>query len=69
MDNHIVSEYGISSSWGLIYNLYYDRLLELKLVDDEVRPGIVENAEPNTTPQLYSQQDAFYTSEFSSGMR
>ncbi|KIY67053.1 hypothetical protein CYLTODRAFT_15822 [Cylindrobasidium torrendii FP15055 ss-10] len=46
-DNHVVSDYSASSSWGLIYALYYDRFLNLKLVEEEV----------------YSAQDTFYASK------
>ena len=37
MDDHIVSNYDESTSWGLIYNVFYDRLLGLELIDDTVR--------------------------------
>ncbi|KIK51941.1 hypothetical protein GYMLUDRAFT_180789 [Collybiopsis luxurians FD-317 M1] len=35
-DGHLTSTYGDSGSWGLIYNLYPDKLLDLNLVDNSV---------------------------------
>ncbi|KIY67059.1 hypothetical protein CYLTODRAFT_376814 [Cylindrobasidium torrendii FP15055 ss-10] len=46
-DDHVVSDYSSSSSWGLIYALFYDRFLGLGVVEDEV----------------YSAQDTFYASQ------
>ncbi|KIK65800.1 hypothetical protein GYMLUDRAFT_158570, partial [Collybiopsis luxurians FD-317 M1] len=34
--NHLTSTYGASSSWGLMYNLYPDKLLGFNLVDEYV---------------------------------
>ncbi|KIK65872.1 hypothetical protein GYMLUDRAFT_218622 [Collybiopsis luxurians FD-317 M1] len=33
---HLTSTYGASNSWGLMYNLYYDKLLGFDLVDDNI---------------------------------
>ncbi|KIY63177.1 hypothetical protein CYLTODRAFT_494112 [Cylindrobasidium torrendii FP15055 ss-10] len=43
---HIVSSYSSPTSWGLIYSLYYDKMLHLDVVDEEV----------------YKAQDAWYES-------
>lgn len=37
MDSHIVSQYNDSSSWGLIYNIFYHRLLGFDLIDKNAR--------------------------------
>ncbi|KAF8900337.1 hypothetical protein CPB85DRAFT_163127 [Mucidula mucida] len=50
VDGHIVSGYGDSSSWGLIYNLYADRILGTNLINES----------------LYSAQDSFYDSKLAS---
>ncbi|KAF8901959.1 hypothetical protein CPB85DRAFT_1438878 [Mucidula mucida] len=53
VDGHIVSGYGDSSSWGLIYNLYADRILGTNLINES----------------LYSAQDSFYDSKLASDGR
>ncbi|KAJ8076132.1 hypothetical protein PM082_022117 [Marasmius tenuissimus] len=42
---HLTSTYGASETWGLIYNLYADKLLGMNLVSDDI----------------YHAQDEFYT--------
>ncbi|KIK51207.1 hypothetical protein GYMLUDRAFT_181767, partial [Collybiopsis luxurians FD-317 M1] len=37
--NHLTSTYGAPNSWGLMYNLYPDKLLGFNLVDDTVGMG------------------------------
>ncbi|KIY67800.1 hypothetical protein CYLTODRAFT_396361 [Cylindrobasidium torrendii FP15055 ss-10] len=44
---HILSAYSSPSSWGLIYSLFYDKMLHLDVVNEEV----------------YNAQDAFYESQ------
>ncbi|TFK71714.1 DUF1793-domain-containing protein [Pluteus cervinus] len=34
--DHLTSSYNESGSWGLVYNLYMDRLLGTKVVDDDI---------------------------------
>ncbi|KIY63782.1 hypothetical protein CYLTODRAFT_493633 [Cylindrobasidium torrendii FP15055 ss-10] len=46
-ENHIVSDYTNQSSWGLIYSIFYDKMLRLDVVDEEV----------------LNAQDAFYKSQ------
>ncbi|KIK65892.1 hypothetical protein GYMLUDRAFT_1027590, partial [Collybiopsis luxurians FD-317 M1] len=44
---HLTSTYGASSSWGLLYNLYPDKLFGFNLVDDEVGFDLSEPSSPN----------------------
>ncbi|KAF8874080.1 hypothetical protein BD779DRAFT_1678882 [Infundibulicybe gibba] len=46
--NHITSTYGQSASWGLIYNLFSDRLLKLDFI----------------AQKIYSDQTAFYAHKY-----
>ncbi|KIK65855.1 hypothetical protein GYMLUDRAFT_158607, partial [Collybiopsis luxurians FD-317 M1] len=43
---HLTSTYGASSSWGLMYNLYPDKLLGFNLVDNDVSPELPEPSSP-----------------------
>ncbi|KAF8867760.1 hypothetical protein BD779DRAFT_1244531 [Infundibulicybe gibba] len=52
LSNHITSTYGQSTSWGLIYNLFSDRLLKLDFI----------------TQKIYGDQTAFYATQIPTGM-
>ncbi|KAF8883867.1 hypothetical protein BD779DRAFT_1472365 [Infundibulicybe gibba] len=47
LSNHITSTYGQSASWGLIYNLFPDRLLKLNFINQTI----------------YNNQTAFYAAQ------
>ncbi|KAF8885608.1 hypothetical protein BD779DRAFT_664432 [Infundibulicybe gibba] len=62
LSNHITSTYGQSASWGLIYNLFPDRLLRLDFITQEVGE---RNSHPPLAPshnniQIYDDQTKFY---------
>ncbi|KAF8885611.1 hypothetical protein BD779DRAFT_664820 [Infundibulicybe gibba] len=51
LSSHIISTYGQSTSWGLIYNLFSDRLLKLDFINQSI----------------YSDQTAFYATQIPAG--
>ncbi|KAF8885606.1 hypothetical protein BD779DRAFT_1442269 [Infundibulicybe gibba] len=51
LSNHITSTYGQSASWGLIYNLFPDRLLKLDFI----------------TQEIYNNQTEFYAMQIPTG--
>ncbi|KAF8874079.1 hypothetical protein BD779DRAFT_1630406 [Infundibulicybe gibba] len=51
LSSRIISTYGQSTSWGLIYNLFSDRLLKLEFINQSI----------------YSDQTAFYATQISAG--
>ncbi|KAF8885602.1 DUF1793-domain-containing protein [Infundibulicybe gibba] len=53
LSSHITSIYGQSTSWGLIYNLFSDRLLKLDFI----------------TQEIYNNQTNFYSKQIPAGKR
>ncbi len=69
VDGHVLSSYGDSTqSWTLLYNLFADKLLQTRVVDDDVRGFSDASSSSLIIIQIYQSSTNYYKSLLASNI-